>query len=263
MKRITKLSKDLYQLEGDGEEYAYLLLGGEMAALIDTTAGYGSVLAAVRSVTSLPLLVLNTHGHVDHAGGDYDFDEVWIHPEDIPLLRVETTAVRRMWFLNKVAASHGCEGHFDGELLKPPCPVRFLELSEGQIFDLGGVTLETFFVPGHTVGSVCFLDRLHGRLFGGDSFHDHVQLFFDYSAPVKEYRRSVEKMLCQPVESIYAGHGLIVLGRDCLKQLLDGCDRILHGERGVPLPDGTCVVWPQKENGDRRDGLHGNIYYKV
>ena len=44
-----------------------------------------------------------------------------------------------------------------------------LPLSEHQIFDLGGRSLEVLFTPGHTPGSVVFLDRKNKFLFAGDS----------------------------------------------------------------------------------------------
>ena len=262
MKQIITLAKDLYQLKGSGDEYAYLLLGSYTAALIDTTAGYGDVLHDVRTLTDLPLLVLNTHGHVDHAGGNYCFKEVWLHSNDLPLMKEETTIERRLWFLNKIATSHNELKQFHRELLKEPCPIQIHFLEEGMCFDLGNIKLECLFVPGHTTGSVAFFDRENGRLFGGDSFHDHVQIFFDYSAPIEVYRNSVKKMLDLPVETIYAGHGKTPLEKDCLEQLLIGCDRILSGKDGIVLPDDTLLVWPQQTNGDRIDGLHGNIYYK-
>ena len=41
----------------------------------------------MRSLTNLPVLVVNTHGHPDHAGGNGGFDEVYLHPADEPLMK--------------------------------------------------------------------------------------------------------------------------------------------------------------------------------
>ena len=51
----------------------YLLLGREKAMLIDTAYGEGDLPALIASITSLPLIVVNTHGHYDHTSGNAFF----------------------------------------------------------------------------------------------------------------------------------------------------------------------------------------------
>jgi glyoxylase-like metal-dependent hydrolase (beta-lactamase superfamily II) len=43
-------------------------------------------------------------------------------------------------------------------------------LTDGQKFKLGGRTIEAFFTPGHTPGSVTFLETGTDRGFCGDAF---------------------------------------------------------------------------------------------
>ena len=64
--------------------YSYLLEGGERAMLIDTMFGYGNLRAFCRELTDRPVFLVNTHYHGDHAGGNFDFDECYIHALDIP-----------------------------------------------------------------------------------------------------------------------------------------------------------------------------------
>ena len=50
-----------------------LVIGSEVAAVVDTLATdaqAGELLTAVRAVTSLPLVVINTHHHFDHCFGN-------------------------------------------------------------------------------------------------------------------------------------------------------------------------------------------------
>ena len=56
----------------------FLIEGDEKAMLIDTGAGIGDLKAQVEKLTDKPLIVVNTHGHVDHTGGNMQFDEVWM-----------------------------------------------------------------------------------------------------------------------------------------------------------------------------------------
>jgi glyoxylase-like metal-dependent hydrolase (beta-lactamase superfamily II) len=56
------------------------------ALLIDSLIGAGNLRAFCRELTDLPITLVNTHGHVDHTGGNFDFDECYIHPNDISLM---------------------------------------------------------------------------------------------------------------------------------------------------------------------------------
>ena len=52
-----------------------LILGKTKALLIDTGYGYGDLKSVIQSLTDLPLRVVNTHCHIDHAGGNYLFQK--------------------------------------------------------------------------------------------------------------------------------------------------------------------------------------------
>lgn len=42
-------------------------------------------------------------------------------------------------------------------------------IKDGDVFDLGGYTIEVIATPGHSLGCVCFLDKERRWLFAGDS----------------------------------------------------------------------------------------------
>jgi glyoxylase-like metal-dependent hydrolase (beta-lactamase superfamily II) len=41
-----------------------------------------SLASFVKKLTSKPLIVVNTHGHPDHAGANYQFEKVYVYPAD-------------------------------------------------------------------------------------------------------------------------------------------------------------------------------------
>lgn len=62
--------------------FAYLSEGNMKACLIDTGDGFGNIKAYVEKLTDKPLIVLLTHGHLDHANGSTLFSEVYMNHKD-------------------------------------------------------------------------------------------------------------------------------------------------------------------------------------
>jgi glyoxylase-like metal-dependent hydrolase (beta-lactamase superfamily II) len=162
-----ELLEPRYGLQG---VHSYLVLGRERAVLIDTGCGMIELGARVRTITDLPLTVLNTHAHWDHAGGNHQFEERWIHrletsqvnqPQDIGL---DPTVLNRAGQLPESVL----EGDYDYQ------PARATGcLSDGQEIDLGGRVLQVIHTPGHSPGHCAFLLRgaadQHRILFTGDA----------------------------------------------------------------------------------------------
>jgi glyoxylase-like metal-dependent hydrolase (beta-lactamase superfamily II) len=96
---VYKITPDVYALYEPGqfqEVISYLVLGEVKAALIDTGYNMGDIKGLVEELTDLPIVVVNTHTHVDHIGQNNEFDEVAVF--DHPFARenaVKGTAVER------------------------------------------------------------------------------------------------------------------------------------------------------------------------
>ncbi len=69
---IVKLTDGVYQIKyywlGIANVYAYLIVGSERALLIDTCYSITGIKKYVEQITTLPVDVVNTHGHFDHIG---------------------------------------------------------------------------------------------------------------------------------------------------------------------------------------------------
>ena len=77
-----RVSAHVTRISGAISEYMYLVEGEGRALLIDAGCGVGNIAAYVGTLTALPLTVVLTHGHYDHCGGMYRFDEVYLNREE-------------------------------------------------------------------------------------------------------------------------------------------------------------------------------------
>ena len=103
-----------------------------------------------------PVLLLNTHAHIDHVLGNAFVLRTWpeipflLHPLDLPVLRAVPT----------YAGSYGFAAY------EPAEPTG--ELAAGQQITFGQTTLDVRFAPGHSPGHVVFYHPASATVIGGD-----------------------------------------------------------------------------------------------
>ena len=127
--------------------YYYIVEGRDRALVIDTGMGTGDINAFVEGITRLPYSLALTHGHGDHSMHCRKFDRIHLEAGDRPFL---------------------FEARFEGQEI--PEENQLLPISEGYEFSLGGgVVIKTVALPGHTPGSLLFVDEYHKCVFTGDA----------------------------------------------------------------------------------------------
>ena len=77
-----KINEHIYQIKDRMGVLMTLIIGTNRAMLIDTGYGIYNILEHVKTLTTLPLVVVNTHGHMDHSCGNYLFEEIYIHEKE-------------------------------------------------------------------------------------------------------------------------------------------------------------------------------------
>jgi len=191
--KINKVADKVWVIVENDRVNIYLVEGKDSALIIDTGYGFGDLKAYVQTLTKLPLIVVNTHVHLDHAGNDHQFAMAYAHPEDFGLINtVYGKEVRR----NNILSRTKDKKWTDEELNKrvDVLPPTFIPVKEGHIFDLGDRRLEVIEVPGHTHGSICLLDSANKILFAGDNINAVVWLFLKESCPLEGYLESLQKV---------------------------------------------------------------------
>lgn len=73
------LKDDIYLIDEPGQVASFLVVGNERSALIDTGLGIGNIRKVMERFTDHEAIVINTHAHLDHIGGNYQFSKVAIH----------------------------------------------------------------------------------------------------------------------------------------------------------------------------------------
>jgi glyoxylase-like metal-dependent hydrolase (beta-lactamase superfamily II) len=129
-----------------------ILIGDSEAAVvavIDPGDEADLILHRIRRANVTPLMILHTHGHIDHAAGTRDLHELLGSDVPVGLHREEME-------IYKSLPAHGAM--FGIEAVEPPDPDLWLE--HGQRLEIGSLTLEVRHTPGHSPGGVSFV--VHG-----------------------------------------------------------------------------------------------------
>lgn len=160
-------------------ESIYLLEGEKSAMLIDAGVNIPGLRKIVEDIVKKPVILVATHVHGDHTGSAInEWENIWLNAADI---------VNIPW--NN----------------KPRC--QLLYLTDGQIFDLGGRKIEVIFTPGHTPGSVTYIDREKHYGFSGDAFGSGNLLVFTNlsteESSSNRLKRFIEKY---DLKYFYPGH---------------------------------------------------------
>ena len=111
--------------------------------------------SAIEKTGLKPVLLLNTHCHLDHVFGNKFVHDTWgltlhIHPLEKPLLDYAPISGKQ-WQL----PFEGYEG-----------PLVYL--NAGDIIHIGKEELQVLFTPGHSPGSISFYYKAGGFIIGGD-----------------------------------------------------------------------------------------------
>ncbi len=186
--------------------HIYLLLGEKMALLTDTGFGcFPDFKRIVSGLTTLPVMVLNSHGHPDHSGHVLDFDQVYAHPDAFDSIR-------------QVQEGQGGRG-------------ELLPLQDGQEIDIGGRCLQVILCPGHAAGHIALLDKGNRVLFPGDMVQrEHVVMYMPH-ADIHQYRESLLllKSMRNSYDQLLPCHGEVPMDPSQIDNILNCVDTYLAG----------------------------------
>ena len=263
---VRQLPDRVTEITDPSGVHCFLVEGREKAVLIDTMVGLRGLKELVGTLTELPVEVVLTHGHMDHAGGVFEFGSCRLHPEDMAMLDGKTLPAR-IGYMNGQLEASGAQPLPREEFLID-APVECTPLLGGDKLDLGDRVLEVIHVPGHTRGSLCFLDPATGDFFAGDACNNNTLVMMDVSATISQYLETLLALKDRQgeISRFYLFHGPSLQDKSCIDDNIQCCREILAGtDDHVPVEFLGRTGYLAKERipgtFDRKDGRFGNIMY--
>lgn len=226
-----------------------LIIGDKKAALIDSGMGVtGDLDQFVRNYTDLPIVLLCTHGDPDHIGSNLLFKDIYMSRLDDELIPWAMSIESRLSDLAAMTGGNKAIIDYAREHMVGDNRFDYKDIQDGDIFDLGGIVLEAVAVPGHSRGSMCFIDRGQGYVIAGDSINPMPWLWIDRCPHMSVYVQSVENFIerTKGISQIYCGHSLQLLPENIAWDIVEAGKEIMEGriqnDKSFTIPFNTDLT---------------------
>ena len=232
--QVETLAPGVHLITEAGHTHSYLVEGRDRALLIDSGLGMGNIKAVAEGITAKPVIVVNTHAHWEHIGGNHLFDTIAIHSVEAHLLEAGISAdeMHAHFTENPHELSYLPPQSRTGTLRIAPSQAAYL-LSHGEAIDLGGGRiLETLHTPGHSAGSICLLDETNRMLFTGDTVHTGLLQAHRDGSDLGQYIETAKWLYAIGWDTnlVFPGHGETPLDGGFLLEVGSGFERLVGGE---------------------------------
>lgn len=195
---------------GDGRgNFCTLLVGETGAILYDTMMGLEDLKSYAAGLTAFEPMVINSHCHFDHVGGNYQFDRVYMSERDFPLLDVGLSHISVLEETQGVPLAHLRDSFANKE--------RVNAIAPDTVIDLGGLTAEVLALPGHTPGCLGLLCREHRLLLAGDAISPQECLFFPESS-LEDYAGTLDSLQDKPFDEFLLSHFDILFQKPMIRK---------------------------------------------
>jgi glyoxylase-like metal-dependent hydrolase (beta-lactamase superfamily II) len=232
----------IYEPQQSEEVISYLIIGRRRALLFDTGMGISDIRAVAEGLTSLPIIILNSHTHNDHIGDNWRFSESQIYGMDTAFTRMNARGSKQD-AQAEIAASELCAplpAGFDAKAYSTRAFRIGHWLHDGDKIDLGERVVEVIATPGHTPDSIALLDRQNGLLFTGDTYYPGPIFLYRPETDLNAYVRSMERLsaLAPQLQLLLPAHNVPVAQPSELSRVLAGIREVRSGKI-KPVPHGS------------------------
>ena len=200
----------------------FLIIGSHSALLIDTGCGLFPLKPILNDIIKdKTLIVINTHSHWDHILGNAEFDEIFVHIEELKSISIPTDVS----FLQD--SPKEIVKRFENKKYFIPPANSIKSIKDLEIIELGEISVKVIHTPGHSPGSISLLTN-RNELFTGDTAHYGATYIF--KEEFSTHLASISKLLNLFQENnnieIYPSHEEYAVGKDLLINLSRGIQNI-------------------------------------
>jgi glyoxylase-like metal-dependent hydrolase (beta-lactamase superfamily II) len=265
---VRDLGEGFQLIAEPGHVNSFLVTGSESALLFDSGMGIAPIGAVVRELTDLPLIVVNSHDHLDHRGGnasllgDPGLLAIAAHPlgrhdvVDESFLRPYEDAMRSVYadYLRYLALDR--QNFFVSSALPHMRPMPELStwhvpavapsrlLADGESIDLGSRVLRVLHTPGHAPDAICLYDEATGVLLSGDTILAAAYWLHGDDADLAAFASSTQRLAELAPSRVLVAHNLLVeLPGRSAATVAEAAERVLQGD-SEPLADKDLLGRP-------------------
>jgi glyoxylase-like metal-dependent hydrolase (beta-lactamase superfamily II) len=233
----------IYEPHQAEETIGYLIIGEKRALLFDTGMGISDVKKVTAELTRLPIIVLNSHTHDDHVGGNWEFDTVYGMDTDFTRQNARGSREDAQAEITPDQLCGTLPKGFDAKSYQTR-PWKITKyIHDGERIDLGGRTIEVIATPGHTPDAISLFDRANGLLFTGDTYYPAPIWLFRPETDLDAYARSIRRLaaLAPQVKVVIGAHNIPFAKPEVLAHLVAAFDEVRAG-KVTPTPDSPGKV---------------------
>jgi glyoxylase-like metal-dependent hydrolase (beta-lactamase superfamily II) len=219
---------------------SFLVSGDDLALLIDTGMGFANIRAVAERYTDKPILMVNSHGHLDHIGDNWRFERRWAHAGDLDRIREGVSNERLQHFMAPDAFSQDPPSGLDPATFEIPGTDVERTVDDGDVIELGGRSFEVLHTPGHSKGSISFYEAETGILFVGDLIYEGPMFAHHDGGSARDYRATLRRLkdLVPQISVIYPSHNRYPLEPSFIVDVYEAMEAIWDGKPADSHEDG-------------------------
>jgi glyoxylase-like metal-dependent hydrolase (beta-lactamase superfamily II) len=233
----------IYEPHQAEETIGYLIVGDKRALLFDTGMGISDIRKVTAELTKLPIVVLNSHTHDDHVGGNWQFDTIYGMDSDFTRQNAKGSREDAQAEVKPDQICGSLPKGFDAKsyATRPWKVTSYIH--DGEKIDVGGRMVEVISTPGHTPDAIALVDRANGLLFTGDTYYPAPIWLFRPETDLDAYAKSIRRLaaLEQQVKLVLGAHNIPVASPSVLPRLVAAFDAVRAGKI-KPTPESAGKV---------------------